>query len=518
MGFSLEDLRKSEALPELNLINRGIEKESLRVNSKGEISKLPHPSKLGSALTNPYITTDFSESLIELITPTFNSAKECLDFLKELHIFVYNNIDDELLWPCSMPCPIASDEEIPIGNYGNSNQGMMKTIYRRGLANRYGSLMQAIAGIHYNFSFSDKFLEILAAQSGKDIKLYKNETYLGMARNFKRFGWIYLLLFGSSPAVCNSFVAGKEHDLEELPTGGLYKPCSTSLRMGDLGYISKAQDDLNISYNSIEEYCSDLKNALIKPYEPYEKIGEFIEEQRIQLNTSVIQIENEYYSTIRPKRVCPSGERPINILTSEGIDYLELRCVDLNPYSSIGITEEQINFLDTLLIYCFIKESPPINAEESLRIQRNHETIVNAGRDETATLETDRVPILVNEETDRILSELEEIAMFMDKEVHQSQGMSWLQSISNQKNNVAESSGTLSAQVLADLQTNKLSFRDLGSKLSKEHHEAMTNKRSKLDDLFSNASQNSIEDAKKIESTNQKDFENYLKEFLDKIS
>ena len=518
MRFSLEDLGKSEALPELNLINRGIEKESLRVNAKGEISKLPHPSKLGSALTNPYITTDFSESLIELITPTFNSAKDCLDFLEELHVFVYNNIDNELLWPCSMPCPIASDEEIPIGNYGTSNQGMMKTIYRRGLAKRYGSLMQAIAGIHYNFSFSDNFLEILATKSDKDIQSYKNETYLGMARNFKRFGWIYLLLFGSSPAVCNSFVAGKEHDLEELPTGGLYKPYSTSLRMGDLGYISKAQDDLNISYNSIEEYCSDLKNALIKPYEPYEKIGEFIEEQRIQLNTSVIQIENEYYSTIRPKRVCPSGERPINILTSEGIDYLELRCVDLNPYSSIGITEEQINFLDTLLIYCFIKESPPINAEESLRIQRNHETIVNAGRDETATLETDRVPILVNEETDRILSELEEIAMFMDKEVHQSQGMSWLQSISNQKNNVAESSGTLSAQVLADLQTNKLSFRDLGSKLSKEHHEAMTNKRSKLDDLFSNASQNSIEDAKKIESTNQKDFENYLKEFLDKIS
>ena len=151
MGFSLEDLRKSEALPELNLINRGIEKESLRVSSKGEISKLPHPSKLGSALTNPYITTDFSESLLELITPTFNSAKECLDFLKELHVFVYNNIDGEYLWPFSMPCPIGSNEEIPIGNYGTSNQGMMKTIYRRGLANRYGSMMQAIAGIHYNF-------------------------------------------------------------------------------------------------------------------------------------------------------------------------------------------------------------------------------------------------------------------------------------------------------------------------------------------------------------------------------
>jgi len=284
-----------------------------------------------------------------------------------------------------------------------------------------------------------------------------------------------------------------------------------------LGYISKAQDDLNISYNSIEEYCSDLKNALIKPYEPYQKIGEFSQEQRVQLNTSVIQIENEYYSTIRPKRVCPSGERPINILTSKGIDYLELRCVDLNPYSSVGITEEQINFLDTLLIYCFVTESPEINTEESLRIQRNHEKIVNAGRDDKAMLETEGETILVKEEANRILSELEEVAEFMDKEVHQDRGLSWLPSISNQKNNLTKN-GVLSAQVLEDLEANDLSFRDLGNKLSKEHHESMTNKSSKLDELFSNASKKSIEDTKKIESSNQIEFENYLKEFLDKIS
>ena len=204
--------------------------------------------------------------------------------------------------------------------------------------------MQAIAGIHYNFSFSDKFLEILARQSNQEIQSFKNETYLGIARNFKRFGWIYLFLFGSSPAVCNSFVAGREHNLEVMPSGGFYKPSATSLRMGDLGYISKAQDDLNISYNSIEEYYTELKNALVKTYKPYKDIGEFIAGERVQLNTSVIQIENEYYSTIRPKRVCPSGERPINILRSQGIDYLELRCVDLNPYSTIGITEDQVNF------------------------------------------------------------------------------------------------------------------------------------------------------------------------------
>ena len=518
MGFSLENLRESEALPELNLINRGIEKESLRVSSKGEISKLPHPSKLGSALTNPYITTDFSESLLELITPTFNSAKECLDFLKELHVFVYNNIEDEFLWPFSMPCPIASNEEIPIGNYGNSNLGMMKTIYRRGLANRYGSMMQAIAGIHYNFSFSDKFLDVLAHQSNQEIQSFKNETYLGMARNFKRFGWIYLLLFGSSPAVCNSFVVGKEHDLKELPSGGFYKPSATSLRMGDLGYISKAQDDLNISYNNIEEYCTDLKNALVKTYKPYEDIGEFIEEERVQLNTSVIQIENEYYSTIRPKRVCPSGERPINILRSEGIDYLELRCVDLNPYSSIGITEDQINFLDTLLIYCFVVDSKAISIEEYSRIQMTNEKAVNKGRGEATLLETTNGSVLLKEEANKLLLELETIAEFMDKEVLKGQNINWQQSITAQKENLLTPNKSLSGQVLEDLKDQDLSFRDLGNKMSNLHQNTITSERSNLDELFRDASEKSFEDIKNIESKDQKDFEDYLKEFLDKIS
>jgi glutamate--cysteine ligase len=168
--FSLDEIKKSNAASELNFINRGIEKESLRIDSAGKISQTSHPEGLGSALTNPYITTDFSEALLELVTPTFTSASECLEFLKNLHVFVNQNLEEESLWPLSMPCSIESEEEIPIGNYGTSNQGMMKTIYRRGLSNRYGSMMQAIAGIHYNFSFSDKFLKTLADISAKEIK------------------------------------------------------------------------------------------------------------------------------------------------------------------------------------------------------------------------------------------------------------------------------------------------------------------------------------------------------------
>ena len=373
--FSLDEIKKSKATSELNFINRGIEKESLRVDSSGKISQKSHPKGLGSALTNPFITTDFSEALMELVTPTFNSAAECLKFLSDLHVFVNQNLEEESLWPLSMPCSIDSEDEIPIGEYGTSNQGMMKTIYRRGLSNRYGSRMQAIAGIHYNFSFSDNFLKILADSCSEEITELKNEVYLGIARNFRRYGWLYLLLYGSSPIASKSFAKDRSHDLDNFNSEDLYKANATSLRMGDLGYISHAQDNLNISYNSLEEYSSDLKSALKTTYQDYKGLGEFKDGERIQLNDSIIQIENEYYSTIRPKRVCPNGERPINILNDQGIDYLELRCIDLNPNSFIGISEKQIFFLDLLILYCFFTESPEIQEDESKELFKNHKII-----------------------------------------------------------------------------------------------------------------------------------------------
>ena len=286
--FSLDQLKKSKATQELNFINRGVEKECLRVDTSGKLSQKDHPLALGSALTNPFITTDFSEALMELVTPTFTSANEVIDFLTALHVFVNKNLEEELLWPMSMPCTIDSEDDIRIGNYGTSNQGMIKTIYRRGLSNRYGSMMQAIAGIHYNFSFSDKFLEVLAESNSDNIKDFKNKTYLSIARNFRRYGWIYLLLYGASPLASGSFAANRPNDLQLLSTGDLYKPYATSLRMGDLGYISHAQDSLNISFNSLDAYCLDLKNALHTPFEQYKKIGEFKDAERIQLNDSCL--------------------------------------------------------------------------------------------------------------------------------------------------------------------------------------------------------------------------------------
>jgi|TARA_B110000438_G_C15821328_1_gene654639 glutamate--cysteine ligase len=520
MKLTLEELEKIGALEELRFINRGIEKESLRVSNAGKISKKTHPKNLGSALTNPYITTDFSESLLELITPTFNDAQSCLNFLEDIHAFVYKNLEDEVLWPCSMPCPIESEEEIPIGNYGQSNSGMIKTVYRRGLSNRYGSMMQAIAGIHYNFSFSDNFFELLSESADKrNHKELKNEIYLHIARNFKRYGWLYFLLFGASPAACNTFVGKREHDLSEHPSGGLYKENSTSLRMGDLGYISKAQDDLDISYNSLDEYCSGLKNALNTTYDEYQKIGEHKEGNRIQLNTSVIQIENEYYSTIRPKRVCPSGERPINVLKSEGIDYLELRCVDLDPFSPIGIEREQIDFMDSFILFCLLEESPEINKAELENIKITHDLIVNRGREVNKEIVFNGQAMSILESSNWILSKVKSVASTAGEVIFKNNKENkWEIALDSQIKKLTDLSLTPSKRILDDMDTEKKSFKDFGTELSLQHSHYFKGRKNNSDKLFLEAAKKSISDQAAIESSEEVDFETFLKGFLNQTA
>ncbi|HTM59490.1 MAG TPA: glutamate--cysteine ligase, partial [Burkholderiales bacterium] len=275
-------------------IRRGIEKESLRVRPDGTLAQTLHPQALGAALTHPHITTDFSESQLELITGAHTSVERCLEELTHIHQVVYKHIGDEVLWCASMPCNLPADNLIPIGRYGTSNVGRAKTVYRLGLSHRYGRRMQAISGIHYNFSLPD----------------VTDEQYFGLIRNFRRASWLLLYLFGASPTVCASFIAGRRHELAELAPGTFYAPHATSLRMGRLGYQSDAQASLCVSYNNLEHYTASLYDALTQPYQDYERIGIRDGDDYKQLNTTLLQIENEFYSSIRPKRRIKRGERP----------------------------------------------------------------------------------------------------------------------------------------------------------------------------------------------------------------
>src|SRR5881394_427337 len=362
-------------------IRRGVEKESLRVRPDGSLAATAHPAGLGSPLTHPHITTDFSEAQLELITGVHGGVDACLDELTQIHQIVYRHIGDELLWSASMPCNLPADDAIPIARFGSSNIGRAKTVYRIGLAHRYGRRMQTISGIHYNFSFAEAIWPALGWPGGA------NEAYFALIRNFRRHRWLLLYLLGASPAACSSFVASDTHGLQPFGPGTLFAPHATSLRMGPLGYQSQAQAALAVSYNSLDSYAASLHEALTTPHAPYEAIGIRKGNDYRQLATSLLQIENEFYGTIRPKRVIRPGERPLHALRERGVEYVEVRLLDLNPFVPVGITLQNMRFLDIFLLHCLKSESPPDTPAEIAALGRNQHKTAAFGREPGLVLE-----------------------------------------------------------------------------------------------------------------------------------
>ena len=390
-----------QALPRGALANlrRGIEKESLRVRPDGMLASTPHPAPLGSALTHPFVTTDFSESQLELITAAHANADACLRELVEIHQIVYQAIGDELLWCASMPCRLPSEDAIPLGRYGSSNVGRAKHVYRVGLSHRYGRRMQTISGIHYNFSLPGEL---------------PNDEYFALIRNFRRHSWLLLYLFGASPAVCSTFVAGRDHELERLSDDTLYLPYATSLRMGRLGYQSDAQSSLAVSYNSLESYAASLQEAMTNPYGPYEAIGLRDGEDYLQLATTLLQMENEFYGTIRPKRRIRPGERPLRALRERGVEYVEVRLMDLDPFEPVGINTATMRMLDVYLLYCLLSPSPPDTPQELSTIIRNKQLVASRGREPGLLLTRGTDEVTLNAWGGEVLAGCEPIAAALD--------------------------------------------------------------------------------------------------------
>ena len=403
MTYSADTLR--QCLPDARLqgMLRGVEKESLRSTPEGRLALTPHPVELGSPLMHPNITTDFSESQLELVTGVHASAQACLDELTQIHQEVYRVLGahgDEALWAASMPCGLPTDETIPLGRYGRSNIGRAKSVYRMGLGNRYGRRMQTISGIHYNWSLPDT----------------SNEAYFGLIRNFRRQSFLLLYLFGASPVVCGSFVEGRVHGLQPLGTcGSMHLPYATSLRMGRLGYQSDAQAALHVSYNSLDSYAASLHDALTLPYPPYEAIGiRNLGGEYNQLDTSLLQIENEFYSTIRPKRVIEKGERPLHALRQRGVQYVEVRLMDLNPFMDVGIDANTMRFLDLFLLHCLCSDSPQDSLTEIEEVGHNQHLTASRGREPGLQLQRDGRSVGLVDWATQILTEMEAVAQRLD--------------------------------------------------------------------------------------------------------
>ena len=515
----LSAFAQAPANASLNGILRGLEKESLRITAKGKLAQTAHPSSLGSALKHPHITTDYSEALLEFITDPLASIDELLQQLDDIHRFTYQQLNShhERLWPASMPCNLPVDDEIPVARYGSANSGMMKTIYRIGLGHRYGRSMQTIAGIHYNFSMPDDFWRELQKQDGdtQSLQDFKTERYFALIRNFRRYFWLLIYLFGAAPAVSDSFVEGRLHRLDAVNndprTQGL--PFATSLRMGDLGYQSDAQQSLFVCYNNLNTYLKTLCGAITQSHPDYESIGTQDSQGNYQqLSTSLLQIENEFYSSIRPKRTTQSGETALQALRLRGVEYIEVRCVDLNPYEPLGITAEQIHVLDAFLLYCLLSDSPLTPDAEYAEGQENQKRIVYSGRDPSLQLRRQQQDISPQAWATEILDASLECAVLLDQA---SGGDKYQQAVSAQYQKLQNPELTPSAKVLADLKTHGKSFFEYTLELAEQHrlHYTQQPLSAEKSSRFIQEAKASIIAQQQLEKSPQIPFDEYLEAY-----
>jgi glutamate--cysteine ligase len=517
LAKKLQESLKRFDLPEFKRewgqIHRGIEKESLRVTSAGHLAQTDHPAGLGSALSHPNITTDFAEALLELITPVSTSIEDCLAFLADLHTYTFMHLPvGERLWVSSMPCLMESDEQIALAHYGNSNIGKLKTLYREGLGHRYGRVMQTIAGIHYNFSmpttFWPAYREIRA--SSASLQEFQTQQYLHLIRNFHRFSWLLPYLFGASPAVSKCFTQGRKHDLEEFDARTLFKPHATALRMGNLGYKSDAQSSLFVCYNDLDNYLDNLQEALCTPYPPYQAIGTRKDDgHHLQINTNLLQLENEFYGTIRPKRVGESGERPLTLLREQGIQYIEVRILDLNPFLPNGIDAEQIRFLDAFLLHCLLSDSPVCTPSSYAEIEENLARVVNRGREPDLTLLRQGAEVSFHAWSKELLADVQHAAALLDN-IHGTQDYSQATKVQNDK--LDEPEKTPSAQILRLLREQQRSFCSLSMEQSiatEAYFRSQHLSPERLESL-QEASRLSVARQKAIEAADTTDFETFL--------
>ena len=500
----------------------GLEKETLRVNHGGGLAQTNHPLSLGSALTHPYITTDYSEALLEIVTPPAHDISSVLHFLNDTQNFIYNQLDDELLWATSMPCVVAGETSIPLARYGTSNSGLMKTVYRRGLGHRYGRVMQVIAGVHFNFSFSDKFWPLFFEVSNKESKESQqnliSENYFSLLRNLQRFGWLIPYLFGASPAVCKSFLQGKETTLESFNETTYYEPFATSLRMGDIGYQNNKESEVGVvaDYNSISKYIKSLQHAVETRCPEYEKFGLEVNGQYQQLNANILQIENEYYSTVRPKQITNKYEMPMEALRSRGVQYVELRSLDVNASHPLGINEEQLYFLETFMLFCLSHESPPIDENEQKEIDRNEMLTAHEGRDPNLRLRRNGKDISVKEWGGELLGEMQGFASLLD-DVHSSEDYS--NSLNVQKQAVNDPELTPSAKMLTEMKDRGEGFYQYAMRMSQQHHEAFRKEQlSEEQNLFyQELSRTSLQKQNEMEANDSLPFSSFLEQYFAKM-
>ncbi|WP_310619783.1 glutamate--cysteine ligase [Flexibacterium corallicola] len=493
-------------------IRVGLEKESLRVTEENLISLHDHPEALGKTLTHKYITTDFAEAQLEFITPANTNMAQSIQFLKDIHIFSSRRLPSgEFFWNASMPPNMSCDEEVRIAQYGKSNAARIKTLYRQGLANRYGKVMQTISGIHYNFSLPEDIWEAIAPQgsTAREMQHVRSDGYLSLIRNVQRHGWLVLYLFGATPALDKSYLKNKSTGLKSLGDDTLYAPYATSLRMSDLGYTSVVQGKLDIHFNSMADYLDGLRAALGTSEGIYEEIGVHEDGDYKQMNTHQLQLENELYGTVRPKRNALSNERPITALCRGGVEYIELRSVDINPFLPVGIDEQEAYFLNTFLTYLALAESEGLSPEEQRQLNDQLQLVAVEGRKPDLLLPADREGRTLKDAGLALLVQMRDLAKLMD-EAHDS-GRSHQDALEVQIAKLENPELTPSAKVLAGVKRygSHQAFISALAKAQTDYFKVLPQDSARKSHLEAHVAQSRAAH-EQIESAATESFENYL--------
>jgi glutamate--cysteine ligase len=495
----------------------GLEREALRVSEDGSLAQTSHPRALGSPLTHPWITTDFSEALIEFVTPPYTEINDALSFMRDTQTFVYGQLDQERLWTTSMPCILAGETSIPIARYGSSNAGFMKHVYRRGLGYRYGRVMQVIAGVHFNYSVNEA---LWPAFQGVEENTwlpqdFSSEAYFWMLRNLQRCGWLIPYLFGRSPAVCASYVGGISTDMELFDNSTYYYPYATSLRMGDIGYQNNKEYEVGFKacYDNLNIYNASLARATETPCPKYQDIGVVVDGEYRQLNANILQIENEYYSSVRPKQVPINNEKPTIALRERGVQYVELRSLDIDAYDPLGITEQQMRFLEAFMLYCLFQESPRINTMESREIDSNAALAANRGRDPSLRLQRNGQAISLRRWAAEICDVMQGICELLDTGLERKP---YSEALALYFQSVEDPDLTPSARMLADMRERHEGFHDYASRLTDQHFEYF--QALELSDdkrrFYNDDTQRSLRRQKDMERSDNITFDEYLQRYF----
>ena len=370
-------LKKLNLTSELLQGNYGVEREALRTLLNGHLALTPHPNAFGEKVMNPYITTDFSESQLELITPVFNSLEETYDFLNILYDIVALELKDEYIWPQSMPCIIPDDDNIPIADFRKCEKGEEARKYREKLFQKYGGKKQLISGIHYNFSFNETIFEKLykELQPNASYKTFKDSLNLKVVRNYLRYRWLLIYLFGGTAVVHDSYSNSNRTSKNDDYS---VKKCMTSYRNSQCGY--KNHTDLFPDYSTIESYTNSINNFI-----SYNLISDY----------------KELYSQIRIKPY--NNDNTLNSLVDDGINYLEIRSIDINPYDKAGISLDDLKFVNLFTIFLLIKEESDYKDWQKQALD-NQEKIARCGlcnlelmRDNQSTTKVDWAEEILDE-------------------------------------------------------------------------------------------------------------------------